>query len=276
MPLTYSLTGQTAIVTGGANGIGKAVAKLLAKAGATVAIFDINTDSDEKVAADIGANAFFIRCDMSDKSNVGQAYQQTIDKVGRIDILVNNVGIWMPGGNILEMSEEIITKMEMVNVLSPMHLTRLVMNGMIAEKRKGCVTFVSSTQAHVIDGSPTIYNVQKNTVLGMTKTFAVAGGPYDIRVNAVSPGAISTEGMGAAQAVGKDRIMAGNRKTPLGRRGTPEEVAQEVVSLCFATYTNGDLRTVDGGFSKVALPESLLALDSIHPDDPDQDFLRSH
>jgi L-rhamnose 1-dehydrogenase len=173
------------------------------------------------------------------------------------------------------MSEEVIAKMETVNVLSPLHLTRLVMNDMIARKRKGCVTFVASTQAHVVDGSPTIYNVQKNTVLGMTKAFAVAGGPHNIRVNAILPGAISTEGMGAAKAVGKERIMAGNHKTPLGRRGTSEEVAQEIVSLCFATYTNGDLRVVDGGFSKVALPPSLQVPDTIHPDDPDQIFLRS-
>lgn len=274
MPLTYSLAGQTAIVTGGASGIGKAVAELLAKADATVAVFDINAEAANKVVDGIEGNAFFVPCDMADKQSVSRAYQQVIDKTGTVDILINNVGVWMPGGNILEMSEEIIAQMEMINVLSPLHLTRLAMKDMVAGKHRGCVTFISSTQAQVVDGAPTIYNVQKNTILGMAKAFAVAGGPFDIRVNAVSPGAISTEGMGAAEAVGKERIMAGNHKTPLKRRGTPEEVAQEVVNLCFATYTNGDLRTVDGGFSKVALPESLQVSGHIHPDDPDQAFLR--
>jgi NAD(P)-dependent dehydrogenase (short-subunit alcohol dehydrogenase family) len=273
MPLTYSLKSQTAIVTGGASGIGRAVAELLARADATVAILDVNAEAAKKLVAHIGANAFFVPCDMADKNNVDFAYRQVIEKTGRVDILINNVGVWMPGGNILEMPEETIETMEMINVLSPLHLTRLVMNDMVAGARKGCITFIASTQAHVIDGAPTIYNVQKNTILGMAKTFAVAGGPYDIRVNAISPGAISTDGMGAARAVGKQRIMAGNHKTPLGRRGGPEEVAQEILNLCFATYTTGDIRSVDGGFSKVALPESLQASGRVHPEDPDKAFL---
>ena len=273
MALTYSLDGQTAIVTGGASGIGKATATLLATAGAKVVILDIDENAGKQLATDIGPNALFIHCDMSELAEVDAAYRQITADIGLANILVNNVGIWMPGGNILEMDDSTIAKMEAVNVIAPRHLTRLVMNDMIRAGHKGCVTFVSSTQAHVIDGAPTIYNVQKNTILGMAKTFAIAGGPYDIRVNAVSPGAISTEGMGDAAAVGKDRIIAGNHKTPLGRRGTPEEVAQEIVNLCFASYTTGDNRIVDGGFSKVALPTSLTPDNVPRSTDPDSDFL---
>ena len=273
MSLTYSLTGKTAIITGGASGIGRATAQLLADTDATVAILDTNEDKGVEIATTIGSNAFFVACDIADSSDIDRAFEEVKKRVGSIDILVNNVGIWVPGGDILDMPEAIIAQMEAVNVAGPRHLTRLVMNDMRANKQSGCVTFVSSTQALVVDGSATIYNVEKNTILGMVKAFAVAGGQYDIRVNAVSPGAISTEGMGAAQAVGQERILAGNHKTPLGRRGTPEEVAHEIVNLCFATYTTGDNRLVDGGFSKVALPENLTVTDRKHPDDPDAAFL---
>jgi NAD(P)-dependent dehydrogenase (short-subunit alcohol dehydrogenase family) len=272
MSLSYSLENQVAVVTGGASGIGRATVDLLAQAGATVALLDIDDEAGERVVKKYGGRVFFLRCDLSDISAVDQAYQEIISRAGKVNILINNVGIWMPGGDILEMSEDAIAQMEAVNIVGPRHLTRLVMNGMRQKQQEGCVTFVSSTQAQVIDGSPTIYNVQKNTILGMAKAFAVAGGPYGIRVNAVSPGAISTEGMGAAEAVGRERIMAGNHKTPLGRRGTPEEVAQEIVNLCFATYTTGDNRIIDGGFSKVALPASF-ASPTIQSVDPDKDFL---
>lgn len=273
MALTYSLKGKVAIVTGGASGIGRATAKLLAEADATVAILDVNEDKGSAISKEIGLDSFFIACNVAEIDDIDHAYEQVIDRTGHVDILVNNVGIWVPGGDILEMDESIIAQMEAVNVIGPRHLTRHVMNGMRDRKQGGCVTFVSSTQALVVDGSATIYNVEKNTILGMVKSFAVAGGAYDIRVNAVSPGAISTEGMGAAEAVGRERILAGNHKTPLGRRGTPEEVAQEITNLCFATYTTGDNRIVDGGFSRVALPVDLTVKDRGHPDDPDSNFL---
>lgn len=270
MALTLSLEGQSAIVTGGASGIGKATAQLLAQAGARVTVFDIQ-DNVAPLLNDAGIE--YIHCDMSDSVAIQNAFEEFLGHENKINILVNNVGIWVPGGDILSMSDDNIAKMEAVNVNGPRQLTRLAMNDMKTRGIDGSVVFVSSTQAYVIDGTPTIYNVQKNTIIGMAKTFAVAGGPFGIRVNAVSPGAIATDGMGVAQAVGKERITAGNRKTPLGRRGKPEEVAFEIVSLCFATYTSGDTRIVDGGFSKVALPASLTAELKQVSNDPDAKFL---
>ncbi|HLZ15198.1 MAG TPA: SDR family oxidoreductase [Candidatus Saccharimonadales bacterium] len=272
MPIHLSLKGQVAIVTGGASGIGRATVQLLREADATVIILDVSDDAGQQVADSTGAH--YLHCDMGTTAAITKAYHHIIEQHTNIDILVNNVGIWIPGGDILTMSETDMDRMDAVNVQGPRHLTRLVMNGMKQHGDGGCVTFVASTQAHVIDGTPTIYNVEKNTILGMTKTFAIAGGPLGIRVNAVSPGAISTEGMGAAHAVGKTRIQAGNHKTPLGRRGRPEEVAQEIVNLCFATYTNGDNRIVDGGFSRVALPENLDPQPRQVTGDPDAEFLR--
>lgn len=270
MALNLSLDGLSAIVTGGASGIGKATALLLAQAGANVTVFDID---DEMATTFKDTSIRALRCDMSDSLEIDKAFNEFIQREQKIDILVNNVGIWIPGGDILDMSDDDIARMEAVNVVGPRHLTRLAMNNMKTRGDGGSVIFVSSTQAHVVDGTPTIYNVEKNTILGMTKTFAVAGGPLGIRVNAVSPGAIATDGMGVAHAVGKERILAGNHKTPLGRRGNPEEVAFEIVSLCFATYTNGDNRIVDGGFSKVALPTDLTVGRKEASNDPDATFL---
>jgi NAD(P)-dependent dehydrogenase (short-subunit alcohol dehydrogenase family) len=270
MALNLSLDGQSAIVTGGASGIGRATALLLAQAGARVTVFDI----DDDLASTLKDKSVRVQhCDMSISSEIDKTFSEFLAHEKKIDILVNNVGIWVPGGDILAMSDDIIAKMEAVNVAGPRHLTRLVMNDMKSRKAGGSVVFVSSTQAHLVDGSPTIYNVEKNTILGMTKAFAVAGGPLGIRVNSISPGAIATDGMGVAHAVGKERILAGNHKTPLGRRGNPEEVAFEIVSLCFATYTNGDNRIVDGGFSKVALPADLAVQRKETANDPDAVFL---
>jgi len=271
MALHLSLDGKTAIVTGGASGIGRATALLLAQAGAHVRVFDIN--EDESRALHNVAGITFMLCDMADNASIDAAFKAVVEQESKVDILVNNVGIWLPGGNILDMPEDTIAKMEAVNVAGPRHLTRLVMNDMKARGIGGSVVFVASTQAHVVDGTPTIYNIEKNTILGMMKSFAVAGGPHGIRVNAVSPGAIATHGMGAPEAVGKERILAGNAKTPLSRRGTPEEVAFEIVSLCFTTYTNGDNRIVDGGFSKVALPAELSKELEPQANDPDYHFL---
>lgn len=272
MAITLSLNGQVAIVTGGASGIGKATARLLAEAGARVYILDI----DEQARKLETKLITFVRCDMASLSEIDAAFGSIVNAEDRLDILVNNVGIWVPGGDILAMPDDVIAKMEAVNVIGPRHLSRLVMNHMRSKGTGGSIVFVSSTQAHVVDGTPTIYNVQKNTILGMTKAFAVAGGPLGIRVNAVSPGAIATEGMADASAVGKERIIAGNHKTPLGRRGNPEEIAYEIVSLCFATFTSGDNRIVDGGFSKVALLADLSVKARQVPNDPDKAFLDSH
>lgn len=269
MSLSYSLDGQVAIVTGAAGGIGRATAELLAKAGAQVAALDVNDDAGEELARTLGSVQYY-QCDMANMRAITTVYEKVMRSHGRVDILVNNVGVWIPGGGILEMSEKDMDYMDAVNVLGPRHLTRLVMNGMKEKGVTGSVVFVASTQAHVIDGNATIYNVEKNTVLGMVKAFAIAGGPFDIRVNAVSPGAIATEGMGSL--VIRERVDAGNRKTPLGRRGHAKEVAQEIVSLCFATYTTGDNRIVDGGFSRVAIPPDLTSPLVVRANDPDADL----
>ncbi|QQG50542.1 MAG: SDR family oxidoreductase [Candidatus Saccharibacteria bacterium] len=269
MAIILSLRGKTAIVTGGANGIGRATAEQLAQAEATVIIFDIDDEAGQMVAAQ-GTNIHFIHCDMGNKQDIDRAYHEAIDSNKKIDILINNVGIEVLDGHIMEMSEQGIANMEQVNVQGPFHLTRRIMNHM--QKHGGCITFVASTQALIVEGAPSVYNIQKNTILGMVKAFAVAGGPFGIRVNAVSPGAIATEGMGSAESAGEERIRAINHNTPLGRRGRPEEVAHEIINLCFAKYTTGDNRLVDGGFSKVALPVELRPSKRSVLNDPDAAF----
>ncbi len=269
MPLILSLKGKIALVTGGANGIGEATAKLLQEADAQVIVFDIDEPQDK---TDSGIH--FIHCDMGDKTSIDHAYQQVIERFKKVDILINNVGVEVLDGHILEMSESGIAHMQHINVDGPFHLTRLAMKDM--RQNGGCITFVSSTQADVVEGAPSVYNIQKNTILGMAKAFAVAGGSFGIRVNSVSPGAIATKGMGSAELAGKERLIAINHKTPLGRRGHPQEVAHEIVNLCFATYTTGDRRTVDGGFSKVALAEELTPVRRHESDDPDQAFLEKN
>lgn len=100
MPLVYSLDSQTAIVTGGASGIGRATAALLAQADCTVAILDSDQENGSRIADEIGSKSFFVRCNIADLSDVDRAFGEVVKKTGRVDILVNNVGVWKPGGNI--------------------------------------------------------------------------------------------------------------------------------------------------------------------------------
>src|SRR5512141_354703 len=114
MPITLSLEGQSAIVTGGASGIGRAAALLLAEAGARVTVFDIN----DKMSSAFESGAVKLQhCDMSDLSDISRAFNVFLDRESKVDILINNVGVWLPGGDILDMTDENITKMDAVNVI---------------------------------------------------------------------------------------------------------------------------------------------------------------
>jgi len=236
-------TGKVVIVTGAARGQGAAEAKLFADEGACVVLTDLNEDV-EVVAKRIGANALFVRHDVSSKVAWDGVVAAALDRFGRIDVLVNNAGIYRPRP--LQNSDEALFEQHYrINQLGVFLGMRAVLEPM---KNGGGGAIVNTSSAAGLGGYPGMiaYSTSKWAVRGLTKCAAADLGPLRIRVNSVHPGAIDTP-MLAANSPEMNQGMIS--VTPLGRLGTPEEVAALVVFLASdnASFITGAEVTVDGG-----------------------------
>ena len=247
--------GRTAIVTGGARGIGKAAARRLAEEGARVAIFDLLGEG-EMVASELrslGASAIFIKVDLTREHEVSAAVADTIGTFGGIDILVNNAGT--PGVNKLvhEMSVEEWDFVFDVNVKSTFLMTKHVLPTMMSMK-SGSIVNVSSIYGLIGSADLPAYHATKGAVLLMSKTDAICYAPHGIRVNAVHPGSTKTElFMQAADSwpAGRDAYLAMmGEKHPL-TLGEPVDVANCIVFLASdeARFVTGASLVCDGGYT---------------------------
>ena len=246
---------KTAIVTGGARGIGKATAHRLAEEGAKVAIFDL-LDDGELVASELralGARAIFIKVNLTREAEVRAAVAETTKTFEGIDILVNNAGT--PGVNKLvhEMSVEEWDFVFEVNVKSTFLATKHVLPTMMAEK-SGSIVNVSSIYGLIGSADLPAYHATKGAVLLMSKTDAICYAPYGIRVNAVHPGSTKTElFMKAADTWpdGRDAYLAMmGEKHPL-TLGEPVDVANCILFLASdeARFVTGASLVCDGGYT---------------------------
>jgi NAD(P)-dependent dehydrogenase (short-subunit alcohol dehydrogenase family) len=249
------LPGKTAIVTGGARGIGKAAARRFVEESAKVAIFDL-LDEGEQVAAELreaGADAVFFKVNLTREAEVSAAIAETIKTFGTIDILVNNAGT--PGVNKLvhEMSVEEWDFVFDVNVKSTFLMTKHVLPTMMAAK-SGSIVNVSSIYGLIGSADLPAYHATKGAVLLMSKTDAICYAPYGIRVNAVHPGSTKTElFMQAADTwpEGRDAYLAMmGEKHPL-TLGEPVDVANCIVFLASeeARFVTGASLVCDGGYT---------------------------
>ncbi len=246
-------TGKVAVITGGANGIGRAVVLGFAQRGAKVVIVDRDAAAGAELAASIGANAVFTSADVSQSADV-QAYVKTaLDAFGRIDCFHNNAGIEGRVAHTAEYDEAMFDAVMAVNVRGVFLGLRHVLPVMIRQ-RGGAVVNTASTAGLIGTVGMPAYVASKHAVLGLTKVAAGEVGTHGIRVNAVCPGPIDTR-MVADLAVQvspnnpgsvKERYAAG---LPLGRYGTAEEVANVVLFLCsgLAGNVTGAQYVVDGG-----------------------------
>lgn len=246
-----ALEGRTAIVTGGAQGIGEAYARKLASLGAQVVIADIDEDGAKKSAAalsDAGLIVSGVRVDISDPADGAELARSVADEHGRLDILVNNAAMY--AGLRMDTAEDVDldywNKMINVNISGTYYMCRAVIPQM-RRQESGCIVNQASIAAYL--GSPLSihYATTKAAVIGMTKVLARELGEDNIRVNAIAPGVIDTPAtQGAVPPMLQDMLV---QNAALGRLGRPEDLLGTLELLCTdsGAYITGQTIVVDGG-----------------------------
>ncbi len=248
------LEGKTALISGGARGIGRATALLFAKEGARVAVADLNGEGAMETVAIIngaGGQAIAITVEISKPAEVAAMVKRTVDAFGRLDCAFNNAGIagyqvGSKGQKTAEWSEDAFDRMIAINLKGVWLAMRAELDVMVAQ---GGGSIVNTGSIAGLVGLPTssAYVAAKHGVIGLTKTAAIEYAQQKIRVNAVCPGYIETDMTKEVMARRGEQIMA---TTPMKRMGTAQEIAEMVCWLASdrSSYVSGAAYNVDGGF----------------------------
>jgi 3-oxoacyl-[acyl-carrier protein] reductase len=272
MALEIDLSGRVALVTGGSRGLGRADALALARAGADVAIADIQVESDESTeTADrygvlaqvakaqglvyteataqeiqaMGRRAVAIKCDVTDRDEVAETVARVVEELGSVDILVNNAGTLDHAAQFLDQSPELWERDLRVNLTGGFNCAQAVWPHM-RERGWGRIVNMASVAGTLGGFGQASYSTTKAGILGLTRTLAMEGGRHGITCNAIVPGIIGTEAFGFANAAMNDRIRA---RTVFKREGEPEDIANAICFLCsdLARYITGIELNVSGG-----------------------------
>lgn len=247
----FDLSGEVALITGGNGGIGRSIAIGLANAGAAVAIFGRNEEKNKSTLSelkDLGISAMALKIDITKRSELAPALQKVEQELGKVSILVNNAGIAVLSGGILNETEEewdglIETQLNAVFLLS-----KLVAKSMVEHKR-GKIINIGSMYSFFGSSFAPSYSTAKGAVIQLTKSMAIELAPYNIQVNAIAPGWFVTDMTAAVQTMPlNDEIIM---RTPAGRWGQPEELAGTAVFLASnaADFVTGETIRVDGGYA---------------------------
>ncbi|WP_226781175.1 SDR family NAD(P)-dependent oxidoreductase [Oceaniglobus trochenteri] len=255
---------KVVVVTGGAAGIGHAIAQGMAQEGAQVVLGDIDDAAGEAVASAIGGT--FRHCDVSSFDDVSALIEATVQKHGRIDVLVNNAAVPIGGMPVHDMTLEQWDKLIATNLSSVFYGVKAALPHMIAAG-KGAIVNMASAQGHVgLDGW-TAYSGAKGAIMSMTRQMAVEFGPKGIRVNSISPGTIDTPmNQQVVAELGTHLTDTWVKMHPIGRIGKPQEVAEAAIYLASdaAGFTTGVDLKVDGGLSGAPrfVPEFFMPRES--------------
>src|SRR5881398_1585574 len=252
-PLDFS--GKVALVTGAASGMGLATARAFAEAGAAVVLADFREDAVRAAAEELvtaGHKAIAVRCDVSDDAQVEAMVERTVSEFGRLDAAFNNAGV-MP--HIAPTADSTRDEWERVIGINLRGVWSCMKYELRHMEKQGSGAIVNNASVGALTGNPGIgsYIASKHGVVGLTRTAALEYIKKGIYVNAVNPGLIDTQ-------VARD-VVAGNeeayaeiaKNVPIGRAGTPDEIASTVLFLCSpaASYVVGHALTVDGGMTVV-------------------------
>ncbi len=242
-----SLSGKIALVTGAAQGIGREIAFALATDGADVAICDVNLEAAQKTATEIegkGKKSLAIKANVASSADVTAMIEQIVEKFGRIDILVNNAGITRDG-LILRMKDEDWDLVLSINLKGAFLCTKSALKHM-AKQRSGTIINIASIVGAMGNAGQANYVASKAGLIGLTKTIAREYANRGITANAVAPGFIETA---MTQALPESVRQELAKQIPMGKLGTPEDVANAVRFLAspWASYISGQVVHVNGG-----------------------------
>ena len=229
---------KNVVITGGSRGIGAAAVELFAARGDRVwFLYEKEHEAAANLAAKTGATA--ICCDVAD----GNAVRQAFSKIGPVDVLICNAGICHYG--LLSMTDEATwDRIFAVNVKGIYHCVNAAMPGFL-QKQAGCVITVSSMWGQVGASCEAAYSATKGAVIALTKALAKELGPSGIRVNCVAPGVILTD---MCADIDPEILEELRQESPIGKNGTPEDVAAAIEYLAFAPFVTGQVLGVNGGF----------------------------
>jgi 3-oxoacyl-[acyl-carrier protein] reductase len=271
MALEIDLSGRVALVTGGSRGLGRADALTLARAGADVAIADIQVESDSGEGAErygplaqaaraqglvyseqtveeirgLGRRALALRCDVTERDQVDEAVRRVAEELGPVDILVNNAGTLDHLAQLADQSPELWERDLRVNLTGAFNCSQAVWSG-IRERGWGRIVNMASVAGTLGGFGQASYATTKAGLLGLTKSLALEGARHGITVNAIVPGVIGTEAFAFGNPEMNERMI---KRTALRRAGEPQEVANAIAFLCsdLASYVTGIELNVSGG-----------------------------
>jgi NAD(P)-dependent dehydrogenase (short-subunit alcohol dehydrogenase family) len=252
----FALQGRVVVITGGSQGIGEACARRLAQDGAAVALWDVADGAGQRLAAELtaqGAQAIYCHCNVAEKAQVDAALAATLARLGHVDGLVNNAGIFK-AAEFLDITEADWDAVIAVNLKGAFLVGQAVAREMVDAKgggkaRGGAIVNMSSVNGTLTIPTIASYNASKGAINQLTRVMALSLADQGVRVNAVAPGTIATELAKAAvltSAEAQARIMS---RTPMKRLGEPGEIADVVAFLLSdaASYMTGEIVVVDGG-----------------------------
>jgi len=248
--IPFNLDGQTALVTGGATGLGFGMARCFVAAGARVVLVGRRESELQKAVAELGANSSYVCHDVTRVGDAGKVVESAMRAVGApIDILVNNAGVHLKKPAVETTPEEFLNVLN-THVIGAHALTRAVLPDMI-QRRRGNILFTASMAA--LFGIPKViaYSAAKSAYVGMVRTLATEVSMHNVRVNAIAPGWIDSNMMRKAldgDPARRDKILG---RTPMNRFGDADDIGWAAVYLCSpaAKFVTGVVLPVDGGVS---------------------------
>ncbi|KAI2464227.1 NAD(P)-binding protein [Annulohypoxylon bovei var. microspora] len=257
------LRGKVAIITGAAQGMGKATAEVFLKAGAKVVICDVRKEG-EQVAAELSklGDVIFVQTDISKAADVRNLIEKTVAQFGRLDAAVNNAAMAPDKTPLTDFDEDYWNRLTSTNLTGTALCCKYEMQQMIKQGGKGTIVNIASINAYRPQPFMPAYTATKHALIGLTKHAATEGGPHGIRINAIAPGAIYSEMSAAAlKSIGTTEEEFTRSATVLNRFGMPHEIAQGSLWLSSdaSSFVTGICLPIDGGF--LAIPVVPRALE---------------